>query len=689
MSEASGSKYSGAGGSNVSGPVGPPPPTASKPVFTPTRTAGGGGSGFNPLAGSRSRTGPAKDEDVDEDGWGADAPPVTRTQLEKVQSAYNPTKVNMAELTKQRPEASRFNENGNSRGEDRPDVVKGTYQPVGKVDIAALRQQAQESRDDRPTVVKGAYEPVGKVDIGAIRARAQPRASDEGGAPANNDGPPATERPNISSTPSERLTSLPKPRVANKFGSGASGFAGTKAPTPGGFGSESKATQPGPAVGAASRTFADEGGKTPAQIWAEKKARERGVSGASDNPPSAAFGGPTSPLASQTSGGEWKSGYSGKTWAPVATTTTGKSASSSIGQQRTGADEEGQADAPTSPAGGVGALRDRFKGAAPMGAPSFAAGGTEDGSAPTAPPLNTASKPNAGIPIPALPTRSWQPEPEEEAEDSGAIPTPPVVPRSPTPPTPPAMRPSSPIRIAMPVGRSDQTELEAPEERHAPEPVPADSLSHVVPHEDDLTEEPAGHDPARGAGEAAAATSFSQSAAAPSGATVSHGVGKRALVQYDYEKAEDNELELREGEYVSNIDMVDEDWWMGQNAQGETGLFPSNYVELVEDEGEGGHSGHLEEAAPAPAAASHPAAASGTRAQLPTAAALYDYEAAEDNELSFAEGSKITGLVSRARSKVCWCVITTNTSTRNSPTKTGGLAIMVASQACSQPTTCN
>jgi hypothetical protein len=117
------------------------------------------------------------------------------------------------------------------------------------------------------------------------------------------------------------------------------------------------------------------------------------------------------------------------------------------------------------------------------------------------------------------------------------------------------------------------------------------------------------------------------------------GAGKRAIVQYDYGKAEDNEIELKEGEYVTNIDMVDEDWWMGQNAHGETGLFPSNYVELVED-GAGAAAPVLaaEEHAPSPGP---PPAKAG-----PTATAQYDYEAAEDNEISFPEGAKISNLVS-------------------------------------------
>jgi hypothetical protein len=160
-----------------------------------------------------------------------------------------------------------------------------------------------------------------------------------------------------------------------------------------------------------------------------------------------------------------------------------------------------------------------------------------------------------------------------------------------------------------------------------------------------------------------AAATFGAGAAIGAGAGVAavgdaagaaSGSGKRALIQYDYEKAEDNEIELREGEYVTNIEMVDEDWWMGQNSQGETGLFPSNYVELVEDDGDN------DVGTPAPPLPTHPSAPApaedappagppqpaGAAAGGPTATALYDYEAAEDNELSFPEGATITQVVS-------------------------------------------
>ena len=642
---------------------GPPPPVSSKPAFMPTRSTGGASS-FNPLAGSKTSTTASRNADVDKDGWGHDAPPVTRTQLEKFQSSYQPTKVNMRELSLQKPESSKFNGTQKDENDERTDIVRGGYQPVGKVDIAALRRQAQGSssaNDDRPSVVKGSYEPVGKVDIAAIRARAQ--GSSGAPSPPNSMSPTVTGTSNRSSergddlrpvsersapfSTSERLTSLPKPKVANRFGTNASNFTGTKAPTPGGYGFESKSNTSAPPVGVG-RTFADEGGKTPAQIWAEKKARERGQSGASEKSPAAAgFGVSTSPIATQTSGGgEWKSGYAGKSWAPVSTSKTGQSATS-LGQQRTGPDAEQSEEAPQSPIGGIGALRDRFKGAPPMGA---AATGSEK-AAPSPPPLDTTNKPNAsrGIAIPGLPTRS-----DQTSQAAPSIPSPPPQPpRSPTPPTPPAMEDSgSPIRVAMPVGRGQEPEIEdAREEQFSPPPaMPIRSLAQATPHEDELEEETSGPDPARGAGAAVAAASFGQHTS--EGAQLgTHESGKRALVQYDYDKAEENELELKEGEYVTNIEMVDEDWWMGQNPHGETGLFPSNYVELVEDDAEQEPLAQEPAAEPAPPAG--PAANHGA-----VATALYDYEAAEDNELSFPEGAKITGVVGHVSVVSQWRLLT-------------------------------
>jgi hypothetical protein len=57
--------------------------------------------------------------------------------------------------------------------------------------------------------------------------------------------------------------------------------------------------------------------------------------------------------------------------------------------------------------------------------------------------------------------------------------------------------------------------------------------------------------------------------------------GTRAVALFDYEKMESNEVNLRDGEVVTNIDMINEGWWLGINSQGESGLFPSNYVKVL------------------------------------------------------------------------------------------------------------
>ncbi|KAG6003573.1 hypothetical protein E4U21_001900 [Claviceps maximensis] len=583
VSDASGAKYSAGSSEGVVRAA--PPPVRTKPVFTPTSSSAG--RAFDPLVAARSR----RDDNVDNDGWGNDAPPVTRTQIEKVESAYKPTKVNMADLTRQKPEPSRF-EAGSRQTDGASDVVRGGYQPVGKVDIAAIRAAAKAKGDDRPAPVKGAYEPVGKVDIAAIKARAQKPAEAREQEEEESQVPkPLAERAAAFSqaSQSERITSMPKPKIGNKFG-GASTFTGTKAPIPGGLGFGSSAAPVAPPVGATSRTFADQGGKTPAQVWAEKKARERGSSVGSNSPAGAA-----APVVAQKSGAEgWKSGYAGKSWAPVqAPGYSRDNPEESQSQQNTGGGD-GDGDDGTA---GVSHLRDRFKDASLIGsAPSPPAAGTrQEDDLPPAPPVPANSRPSGGFALPGLPSRPPPAEEEEEEEEGQA----------------------SPIRVAAPVARAPEPE---PVRRNLPPPPPPAQEPEPEPEPEPSAPVEHQHEPEH---------------AAASG-------GHQAIVMYDYEKAEGNEIDLVEGQYITNIDMVDEDWWMGTNHLGESGLFPSNYVEVVEAEysapAPASHS-------PEPAARSVPSApAPATPAAGPTATALYDYEAAEDNELSFPEDAKITNL---------------------------------------------
>ena len=259
----------------------------------------------------------------------------------------------------------------------------------------------------------------------------------------------------------------------------------------------------------------------------------------------------------------------------------------------------------------------------------------------------------------------------------------------------------------MPVGHGSEPAVEnAREEQMSPPPsMPMHSLSNAIPQQQEHEEEEDDHAAARGAGTAVASSAFGHNAVQQAQPGAEHS-GKTAIAQYDYEKAEDNELELKEGEHVTNIEMVDDDWWMGQNSRGEVGLFPSNYVELVEGGVAAAPAGHAEAQyeEPEPHHAAEPehhggAAAAETGA---TATAIYDYEAAEDNELSFPDGAKITNVVGisvffRRRSVLLlpnvlfttWEereIIDLIVKNRNFPTRTGGLESTAANLGCSLPT---
>ena len=581
-------------------------------MFTAARSSGAS-RGPVPIVGNAPTP---QQSSADDDGWGADAPPVTRTQLEKVQPAYQPTKISMHDFKSEKPSVS-------DNKPEEADVVKGGYQPVGKVDIAAIRRQAQEAgemKDDRPTPVKGSYEPVGKVDIGAIRSRAQPPPETAAsGAPAEtppvNEPEPEPAR-TISFNPSERMTSMPKPKVGNKFGGGPA-FGGTKPPLPSDF--SAKPTPAAAQVGSASRTFADQGGKTPAQQWAEKKAREAGTAAPS-------YGHAEPPVQRQESGQSgWKSSYTGKQWAPVQTTHTGKSARSESSQHAADvtADNEPTYESEP-PRQSVGAIRDQL--------------------AQEQKPREVGDVQRA-VPIPGLPPGPTQPESGYEPEPPQDIPEPPPQPRSPTPPGPdPAheepVQQGSPIQVAMPVGRGVS---DAHEEQRSPPPaIPAESLNRAVPDEKELEDD------------------MGRETAQASAADHTQGGGIRAVAQYDYEKAEGNEIDIREGEYVTQIEMIDQDWWVGVNDAGDRGLFPSNYVELVEGDGSAAGTGapEPEPPAPVPARAASPSPPPAPRsAGGPVATSLYDYEAAEDNELSFPEDAKITNIVSEPLLSNTWLTV--------------------------------
>ncbi|XP_072259006.1 drebrin-like protein [Pyxicephalus adspersus] len=58
------------------------------------------------------------------------------------------------------------------------------------------------------------------------------------------------------------------------------------------------------------------------------------------------------------------------------------------------------------------------------------------------------------------------------------------------------------------------------------------------------------------------------------------GICARAL--YDYQAADDTEISFDPDDLITHIEMIDDGWWRGYDPNGHYGMFPANYVELLE-----------------------------------------------------------------------------------------------------------
>lgn len=61
----------------------------------------------------------------------------------------------------------------------------------------------------------------------------------------------------------------------------------------------------------------------------------------------------------------------------------------------------------------------------------------------------------------------------------------------------------------------------------------------------------------------------------------SNDSGIRARALYDYQAGEAGEISFDPGDIITHIDQIDEGWWQGLGPDGTYGLFPANYVELI------------------------------------------------------------------------------------------------------------
>ncbi|KAH8360626.1 hypothetical protein KR200_010331 [Drosophila serrata] len=58
-------------------------------------------------------------------------------------------------------------------------------------------------------------------------------------------------------------------------------------------------------------------------------------------------------------------------------------------------------------------------------------------------------------------------------------------------------------------------------------------------------------------------------------------LGLRARALYDYQAADESEITFDPGDVITHIDQIDEGWWQGLGPDGTYGLFPANYVEII------------------------------------------------------------------------------------------------------------
>ncbi len=464
VANASGSKYSV---NEPSKSLSPQPIAATKPAAATSTTR-------------------AETNEVDEDGWGADAPPVTASELTKVETAYKPHKIDL----------------GTGKSHERPEPATSSFKPVGAPDIAALRAQGKL---DRPEVVKGAYEPIGKVDIAAIRAQAT----------AGSDATPAQRIPSadvsseeasagrsirdrsaaFQNTQSGRMSSLPKPKPSVSKNWPPSSSTGTKPVTPTAAVPQRKTSN---VVTGMNMNFGMENGKTPAQQWAERKAREKGECGVKPTVP---------PIV------------------PAEVASVGKGEEEE--PQGDMGDEDMQEEIGHEPVGGVSALREKFKNTN----------------------INAGGAPRKPISISREESRvSSEPEEEDEtgpaAAESDAT-------------SAPMLNFSNKPR-APPVEDTEEREEEAFDETDKePQDEPGVPMENInIPAEEELQ--------ADDDVEARNRTELSQTQVVDE-RLPTETRGKRACVVYGYEKQEENELELIDGEMITEIEMVDEGWWSGMN----------------------------------------------------------------------------------------------------------------------------
>lgn len=410
--------------------------------------------------------------------------------------------------------------------------------------MAALRAAKSDTTSSTPEIVKSSYTPIGRVDIAAIRAQANEQQS----SVTSPTGPSSSSYVGTTGYTPVQL-SKPKPLPETRFGGGpirnfgpSRPTSGTIAPMPNAPARESKA------IGGASKNFAtDASGKTPSQLWAERKARERGSSGGSTGvvprvaPPPRADAKATPISPSESYNMEDSAEDMGKPVSGGVRAMKEKFARQSL---------EESSSLPISPGNTRPPAPTRIS---PPTAPTRP-------SMPSPPPVTMSSKPppaktyqsiddvvaagagaGIGLGVGAMAGKAFhhdEPEPEPEPDDGD-------VQRPPPPPRPTAQetwdtsaRPSEVEEHEEDYAVAKQQTQVHTEPEHEPEPEDHDQYHQEHEHE--------------------------QSHPTSTGAQNT----KSAIVLFDYEAQEENEINLEEGQIITEIEFIDDVIPYPQNTQG-------------------------------------------------------------------------------------------------------------------------
>ncbi|XP_052269740.1 drebrin-like protein A isoform X2 [Dreissena polymorpha] len=58
-------------------------------------------------------------------------------------------------------------------------------------------------------------------------------------------------------------------------------------------------------------------------------------------------------------------------------------------------------------------------------------------------------------------------------------------------------------------------------------------------------------------------------------------MGMCCIALYDYQASDDTEITFDPDDVITNVEQIDEGWWMGTAPNGSRGMFPANYVEVM------------------------------------------------------------------------------------------------------------